>query len=210
MDSGRLLSVNVGALEEIELGGETVQTGIYKRPVAGRVRIVDDHVEGDRQGNPSVHGGYDKAAYAYAAEDYAWWEQRLGAELEPGRFGENLTTEGIDASSALIGERWRIGTALVEVAEPRRPCSKLGHKMGDPRFPRAFLRELRLGAYLRIVEPGEVGAGDPIEVVSRPDHRVSVRTLGELTLGRTERATEIAVTPQASEQWRELAASKAG
>lgn len=206
--SGKLVSVNVGSLRKIMLAGTPTKTGIYKQPIGGRALVADDHVEGDRQGNPDAHGGFDKAVYAYATEDYDWWERQLGRELGPGSFGENLTVEGIDASGALVGERWSVGGALLEVAEPRQPCSKLGHKMGDPRFPKAFLAELRLGCYLRIIEQGEIGAGDGVEVISRPDHDVSVRTMGELILGDQSRAAEIAAAPQASDAWREWAASR--
>lgn len=206
---GRLLSVNVGGLRKIMLAGRPTKTGIYKQPVGGRVRLVDNHVDGDRQGNPEAHGGYDKAAYAYSVEDYGWWMERLGRELPAGTFGENLTVEGVDASEAVVGEHWRIGDVLLEVSEPREPCSKLGHKMGDLRFPKAFLRELRLGAYLRIIEEGEVGAGDVIEIVSRPEHGISVRDMGELVAGDRSRAAEIAAVPELSEAWRKWARSKA-
>lgn len=206
--AGRLLSVNIGSLRKIVLDGRPTETGIYKQPVAGRVRIAGDRVEGDRQGNPMPTAAMTRAVYAYSDADYRWWSGRLGRELAPGAFGENLTLEGVDASGAIVGERWRVGTAMLEVSEPRQPCSKLGHKMGDPRFPKAFLRELRLGAYLRIVEGGEVRAGDAVEVVDRPDHDVSVRAMGEMVLGDRSRAAEIAAAPQISEAWREWAASR--
>lgn len=111
--------------------------------------------------------------------------------------------------SVNVGERWRVGTTLLEVSEPRQPCSKLGHRMGDPRFPKAFLGELRLGAYLRIVAEGELGRGDAIEVIGRPTHGVSVRTMGELILGDRSRAAEIAAAPEAPAAWRDRAGSRA-
>jgi MOSC domain-containing protein YiiM len=132
---------------------------------------------GDDQADRSVHGGPDKAVYAYAREDYEYWATHEGLDVEPALFGENLTVKGIDLSEALIGERWRVGSTLLEVAQIRLPCFKLGIRLADPRFPRRFQAVGRMGAYLRVVQEGDVGAGDSIEVVSRPDHDVSLRTM---------------------------------
>ncbi len=176
----RIVSVNVGRARLLQLGGAPKKTGIFKEPVEGRVMLRDDAVEGDLVADTRVHGGYDKAVYAYASEDYAWWSAELDRDLGPGWFGENLTTAGIDLAEARIGERWRAGEALFEVSEPRQPCSTLGAKMGDQRFVKQFAKALRLGTYLRIIEPGEVAAGDPIEVVERPDHDVTIGLLGRV------------------------------
>ncbi|MBN9624378.1 MAG: MOSC domain-containing protein, partial [Actinobacteria bacterium] len=142
------------------------------------------NLEGDRQADLTVHGGPDKAVYAYAIEETRLWERELGRELGPGAFGENLTTEGVDVSGAVLGERWRIGTTLLEVVQPRLPCFKLGLKMGDPGFLRTFARASRPGAYLKILAEGELGAGDAIEVDlgGRPDHGVSVRLVADAML----------------------------
>ena len=183
----RVLAVNVGRPREIARGKRTVRTSIWKSPVDGRVAARDDHLEGDEQADRRVHGGYDKAVYAYAREDYAWWESELDRELEPASFGENLTIEGLDLSAARVGERWRIGTVLLEVSEPRLPCLKLGLRMGDSRFPKRFAQARRPGAYLRIVEAGELGAGDPIEIVRRPDHGVTMRLMADARLDRAGR-----------------------
>ena len=206
---GELLSVNVARSRLILLNGQPVKTGIYKAPVDARVTLADDHVEGDQQADRSVHGGPDKAVYAYASEDYAWWAGELERETEPGLFGENLTTAGIDVSGALVGERWRIGGALLEVSEPRQPCSKLGVKMGDPRFLKRFAKGLRPGAYLRIVEPGEIGAGDPIEIVQRPAHDVSVALMTRALYGERELAPLLLEAPALTPTWRQWAESKA-
>jgi MOSC domain-containing protein YiiM len=119
------------------------------------------NLHGDDQADPNVHGGPDKAVYAYAVEDTEWWEAQLGA----GAFGENLTVHGIPVSEAVIGERWLGGSAVREVAQPRLPCFKLGLRMGDPRFLKRVAAADRPGAYLRVVSEGDIGAGDQIDVI---------------------------------------------
>src|SRR5919205_1072755 len=121
----RVISVNVGTPREVDTGRRIVRTAIWKHPVEGRVPVRGVNLAGDDQADRSVHGGPDKAVYAYAAEDTEWWERELGRQLGPGTFGENLTVRGLDVTGALIGERWRIGTALLEVTAPRIPCWKL-------------------------------------------------------------------------------------
>lgn len=171
----RLVSVNVGRPQPVgKRRGRTVHSAIGKAPVEGRVRVEGVNVSGDDQADRRVHGGPDKAVYAYAEEDTAWWEGELGRELGPGAFGENLTVQGVDVSGAMIGERWRIGTAELEVCQPRFPCFKLGLRFGDPGMLKRFTRAERPGAYLRIVREGELGAGDAIEVADRPDHGVTI------------------------------------
>ena len=181
----RLLSVNVGRPQQLSVRrGRPLMSAIGKAPVEGPVRVEGVNVAGDDQADRRVHGGPDKAVYAYASEDAAFWSAELGRELGPGAFGENLTVEGIDVSGAVIGERWRIGTAELEVCQPRFPCFKLGLRIGDPGFLKRFVRASRPGAYLRIVEEGELGAGDAIEVdlAALPDHGVSMRLLSDAIL----------------------------
>jgi MOSC domain-containing protein YiiM len=182
--TGRLISVNVGQPQVVDTGSRLVETAIWKYPVEGRVAVRGVNLAGDRQADLTVHGGPDKAVYAYALEETRRWEGELGRELGPGAFGENLSTEGVDVSGAVLGERWRIGTTLLEVVQPRLPCFKLGLRMGDPGFLRTFARASRPGAYLKIIEEGELGAGDPIEVdlAGRPDHGVSVRLVSDALL----------------------------
>jgi MOSC domain-containing protein YiiM len=132
---------------------------------------------GDDQADRTVHGGRDKAVYAYAQEDYDFWREEHGVETEPGLFGENLTVEGLDLSAAIIGERWRVGSCVLEIAQPRLPCYKLGMRMHDPLFPRRFQAVMRMGAYLRIIEEGDVGANDVITVTDRPTHGVTLDTM---------------------------------
>jgi len=179
-----VLSVNVGRPGPVDTGRRTVLTAIRKAPVDGRVAVRGVNLDGDDQADRSVHGGPDKAVYAYAIEETRKWEAELGRDLGPGAFGENLTTEGIEVSGALVGERWRVGTALLEVVQPRLPCFKLGLRMGDPSFVKRFGQASRPGAYLRIVEEGELGAGDAIEVdfAELPGHGVTVRLVSDAIL----------------------------
>ena len=162
--TGRLVSVNVGAVRTVEWHGRTVTTAIWKAPVEGRIAVRGVNLAGDDQADRRVHGGPDKAVYAYSAEDYAWWSVELGRELGPGTFGENLTVDGVDLGASIIGTRWRVGTTELEVAQPRQPCFKLGMRMGDAEFVDRFRDAERFGAYLRIVREGDVGAGDEITV----------------------------------------------
>jgi MOSC domain-containing protein YiiM len=147
-----------------EWQGRLVKSAIVKEPVEGAVLAADVNLSGDDQADRRVHGGPDKAVYAYATEDYEWWEQQLGRPLGPGTFGENLTTVGIDLTQSAIGDRWRVGEAVFEVAQPREPCYKLGMRMGDAAFREQFEEAGRPGVYLRIIEPGLVKAGDSMTV----------------------------------------------
>ena len=176
--SGRLLSVQVGRPR----GEGRHRTAIWKQPVEGRVAVRGVNIEGDDQADRTVHGGPDKAIYAYASEDTAWWEETLHAELGAGAFGENLWLEGVEVTEALIGERWAVGSTLLEVCQPRFPCFKLGLRFGNPRMLKAFAVIRRPGAYLRILEEGEIGAGDGVEVVHRPDHDVTIALVNEAVL----------------------------
>ncbi len=172
--AGRVVSVNVGRPRTIRHRGRARTTAIWKEPVDGRVVARGVNLDGDGQADRRVHGGPDKAVYAYACDDYAWWEDRLGRPLPPGTFGENLTVEGIDLGAAVVGERWRVGSSELEVCQPRTPCWKLGVRMGDEGFPDLFEEVGRLGAYLRITGEGELGAGDDVLLAHRPDHGVTL------------------------------------
>ena len=160
------------------------------------------NVDGDDQADRTAHGGADMAVYAYAAEDYRWWESELERALAPGTFGENLTTTGIDVNAALIGERWRIGDALeLEVAGPRIPCYKLAARMEDPRFVKRFGAALRPGPYLRIVREGTVAAGDSIAVTHRPAHGIRIVDMTRIYLFERERLGELLAAPELSAAW---------
>ncbi len=189
--SPRLLSVNVGLPRETTWRGEPVSTGIFKHPVPGPLAVRGINVDGDAQADLVAHGGPDKAVYAYALEDYRWWQSEVGQPLPPATFGENLTIEGLDVCGALIGERWRIGSTLLEVTQPRFPCFKLGVRMNDARFPKRFAESLRNGAYLRIIEEGVLEAGDRVEVVSRPSHGWTIREVARVRQFEPERLGEL-------------------
>ncbi len=200
--SGKVLSVNVGQVRAFEYKGRSAQSAIWKSPVDGRIAARGVNLDGDDQADRKVHGGPEKALYAYAVEDVRWWEQELGRSLEHGEFGENLTTEGIDVNGALVGERWEVGTTVLEVSEPRVPCWRLGVRMDDNKFPRRFTEALRPGTYLRIVTAGDVGAGDEIRVVDRPDHDLTVRDVLRIFSVARDQIERLLAAPQLSESWR--------
>lgn len=200
----RVLSVNVGTTREVPWRGEIVTTAIWKHPVDGRVAIHGVNLDGDDQADRRVHGGPDKAVYAYAREDYDAWRDDHGVMTTPGQFGENLTVEGVDLRQAIVGEQWEVGSAVLEIAQPRLPCFKLGIRMGDPRFPRCFQAEERMGAYFRIVREGDVGAGDAIRIVARPEHGI---TLADMVAAMRDasRAEALARIPRLPPFWRRVA-----
>ena len=177
----RVVSVNVGLPREVDWRGKQVSTGIFKDPVEHRVRIAGVNLEGDRQADLTVHGGPDKAVYAYPAEHYPLWEQELGRELPWGMFGENLTVTGVPLENELaLGDRLRVGTAELVVVQPRLPCFKLGIRFADPGMVKRFLAAGRSGYYLRIVTEGDVGAGDQIEILERHPAGIAVSEITRL------------------------------
>jgi MOSC domain-containing protein YiiM len=186
-----VVAVNVGRAAPLGLGDRVVASGIVKRAAIGPVAIGPLGVAGDEQADRANHGGPYKAVYAYAREDAAWWEDRVGRRLDPGAFGENLTLAGVDVTGARIGERWRIGSVELEVSGPRVPCAKLGARMGDPLFPRKFVAAGRPGAYLAVASPGTLEAGDPVTIVHRPAHDVTVGMVFEIALRAAERIAEL-------------------
>jgi MOSC domain-containing protein YiiM len=204
-ETARIVSVNVGRPRSVDYGGRLATSSIWKSPVVGPVRASGVNLEGDDQADREVHGGPDKAIYAYALEDLRFWEEELGRALEPGTFGENLTTSGIDWTLALIGERWQTGTVTLEVSQPRAPCWKLGMKMEDPAFLKRFTRAGRPGAYLRIVEEGALAAGDPIRALERPTHGVSVGDVFRIFSRDRGEAGRLLSVPELADDWKEWA-----
>lgn len=171
---GVVLQVNTGPPQVFLIGGRLTETAIVKTAADGRIRIADDHVGDDVQADPVHHGGRDQAVYAYDRANYDAWTADRGHDLPNGFLGDNLTLSGIDVDRARIGERWQVGDEVVlEVTSPRIPCAKLDWRMQDD-FMSTFLHADRPGAYLRIVTPGEVAAGDPVDVVRAMDHDVTV------------------------------------
>lgn len=197
----RVVSVNVGATRPVEWHGRTVATAIWKSPVPGPVHVGDLSMAGDQQADLRVHGGADKAVYAYAREDYRWWAGELGHPLEPGTFGENLTVEGIDLHGAVIGEQWQVGSAVLAVTQPRIPCFKLGVRMGDSGFVERFAAAGRPGAYLRVVAPGDVEAGDTVGLSARPAHGLTVGDIAAAYAGDGELLETIAENPDVTADW---------
>lgn len=201
----RVLSVNVGQPREFEYNGRPARSAIWKLPATGRIRARGINLDGDDQADRKAHGGFDKAVYAYAIEDMRWWEGELGRSLQYGEFGENLTTEGIAVNDALVGERWKIGTAVLEVSEPRIPCWRLGVRMNDQMFVRRFTEALRPGTYLRIIGEGDLGAGDKVMVIYRPDHNLTIRDIFRIYTRDRGEVERIIVTPQISDSWKKWA-----
>jgi MOSC domain-containing protein YiiM len=202
---GRVVSVNIGQPTIVRWHDRDISSAIWKRPMAGRHRVAGVNVDGDDQADRRVHGGATKSVYAYAAEDYAWWESELGERLEPGTFGENVTTEGIDLAAAIVGERWRTGTATLRVAEPRIPCFKLGMRMGDAAFVERFAEAGRPGTYLAIDVGGELGASDAIGLVDRPGHGLRVGDVERAYHKNRELLPALVDCPDLSESWRNWA-----
>jgi MOSC domain-containing protein YiiM len=170
-------SVNHGTVFEAAWAGRLRRTAIDKRPVTQAVTVGELGVAGDEQADTKYHGGRDKAVYAFAREDLDRWEHVLGRSLHDGQFGENLTTAGIDVNDALVGERWRVGEALLEVCSVRIPCRVFASWLQEQGWVRRFTADARPGPYLRVVEPGLVAAGDPIGVEHRPTHELTVSTV---------------------------------
>src|SRR5262250_1222895 len=202
---GKVLSVNVGLPREFEYSGRPARSAIWKSPVAGRVAVRGVNLAGDDQADRKAHGGPDKVVYAYAVEDTRWWERRIGRPLESGEFGENLTTEGVEVNDALVGERWQIGTTVLEISEPRIPCWRLGARMNDKLFPRRFTEALRPGSYFRVIVEGSVGAGDEIQRIERPDHELTIRDVLRIYAFDRQEVGRLLAIPGMSESWRSWA-----
>lgn len=177
----KLLSVNVGLPRKVDWKGKTVVTGIFKEPVQGRIKLRSLNLEGDGQADLTVHGGADKAVYAYPVEHYSYWQQELpDTELPWGIFGENLTIEGLLENEVSIGDRFRIGTAEVMVTQPRMPCYKLGIRFGRADMVKRFLASQRSGFYFSVLQEGEVGVGDTLEMISQDDNPITVTDIVRL------------------------------
>ena len=203
----KLLSVNVSQPKEVSYNGKRIKTGIFKEPVSGRTMMRHLNLDGDGQGDPSVHGGVHKAVYVYPIEHYHYWKRELGREdLTYGKFGENLTVEGMLEDMVHIGDVFRIGEALVEVSQPRVPCFKLGIKMRDPQIVKPFLQSERVGFYVRVLEEGEVGAGDAIERTKLGEGQMTVKEIVHLRHfdnTNTEAAEKAANLPALTPSWRD-------
>lgn len=184
MTQPTLVSVNVGLPREVEWKGIQVSTGIFKSPIAGPIDVKTLNLHGDRQADLSVHGGPDKAIYGYPSEHYGYWRaQLLGAELAWGAFGENLTTEGLLEEELRIGDRLRVGTALLVVKQPRVPCYKLTIRFDRDDMIKRFIASHTSGFYFAVLEEGQLANGAPIEVVHRDPAAVTVADINRLYYG---------------------------
>lgn len=163
-----VLQINVSLPTIVNFNGNKIETGIFKKPVAGKVGVRRLNLEGDAQSDLTVHGGADKAVYAYPLEQYEYWKNELSnSNLEWGIFGENLTVEGFDENNVCIGDRMKIGSAIFAVTQPRMPCFKLGIRFGDPTIVKRFYKSGKWGFYLSVLEEGEIETGDEIFVTDR-------------------------------------------
>jgi MOSC domain-containing protein YiiM len=199
--AGRVVAVNVGQLRDagwVPRGEQ--RTAIDKRSVDGPVAVGALGLAGDEHAE-SGHGGPHQALYAYADEDAHFWEAELGRSLWPGAFGENLTTTGLDVSGAVSGERWRVGPVLVEVTTPRIPCSTFAGFWDLPDLIKRFVAAGRPGAYLRVVQPGHIRAGDPVLLESRPEHGVTVADLLAARTGDRSLLPRVRAVPQLPPKW---------
>lgn len=178
----KLLSINVSKPKPIQYDGKTIRTGIFKEPVSGTVMLREKNIDGDGQGDLRVHGGTYKAIYGYPFEHYTHWQQELQRDdLTYGQFGENLTLEGLLEEKVRIGDVFQIGsTVKLQITQPRVPCFKLAYKMGLPEFPKQFLESRRVGFYFRVLEEGEITAGDTIACVETASESMSVTEIVNL------------------------------
>ncbi len=178
-----VVSVNVGRPRPVPWRGRTTLSAIFKEPVAGRVAVRRLNLDGDKQADLTVHGGPDKAVYAYPSEHYPWWREQLpDAELPWAAFGENLTTAGLVETEVRIGDEYRAGTARLVVTQPRLPCSKLGIRFGDQRMVKRFRESGRPGIYFAVADEGDIAAGDPIELIRADETGLMVADLFRLIL----------------------------
>ena len=204
----QIVSVNItSVVHEGEWTGSEGKTGIDKRAALRPIRFANQEVVGDVIVDRNHHGGFDQAVYAYAREDADWWEKEIGQEIAHGRFGENLTTSGIDVNRALIGERWKIGSTILEVSQPRIPCRVFAGFWQRPTLIKEFMRAGKPGTYLRIIQEGEIIAGDLIEIIYTPEHSITIADLYAAKNGDRSKVVEIAKVKELSEAYQEWARS---
>jgi MOSC domain-containing protein YiiM len=188
----KIVSVNVGLPREISWHGRPVRTGIYKEPVRGPVAARKRNLDGDAQADLTVHGGEEKAVYCYPSEHYRYWKEQLGIDLPMGMFGENLTTEGLFEDTVHVGDRFRAGSAELEVTQPRLPCYKLAARFGADDMVKRFLASGRTGFYASVRREGELAAGDAIEAGARDAAGVPVSGMTRLYIAKRYGEEELA------------------
>jgi MOSC domain-containing protein YiiM len=195
------VSVSRGHAVDAGWAGQLKRTAIDKRPVTGPVRAGRLGLDGDEQADTANHGGPEQALYVYAREDLDWWARQLGRDLRDGLFGENVTIRGVDVSGALIGERWQLGGAVVQVTSCRIPCSVFRNWTGETGWVKRFAQAGRPGAYLRVLEEGEVAAGDEVTVLGRPDIHVTVAESMRAYYGDDELMNRLLTVDGRSAKW---------
>ena len=203
----RVISVNVGQPRKVLVNGEIVETGIYKAPVGGRVAIRRLNIDGDRQADLTVHGGWDKAIYAYPIEHYEYWQEQFPEmDLPWGMFGENLSITGLFEDAVHIGDHFQVGTARLMVTQPRLPCYKLGIKFEREDIIKRFLVSGRTGFYFAVLEEGKVAAGDPITLLHRDEHDITIADIVRLYREdkyNVELMRRVIAVDALPEEWRE-------
>lgn len=181
--NGKIVNISIGKAKSVTWKGESVSTGIFKEPVQSKVLVKQLGIVGDQQADLTVHGGPDKAVYAYPSEHYVYWEEALaGRDLDWGTFGENFTTAGVDEENVSIGDEFRVGTARLRVTQPRIPCFKLGIRFGDQAIIKKFFKSRKWGFYLCVVEEGSCQSGDEIVYLSGDGHNVKLIDVVQLLL----------------------------
>ena len=210
MPGARIISLNCGRISDLVIGGKPDRSAIDKRPVAGPVDVGVLGLDGDEQCDKTHHGGADQALYAYAREDLDWWTEQLGRELHNGIFGENVTTAGIDISSAMIGETWQLGTVVVQVTAPRIPCVTFRSWIDEPGWVKRFARAGRPGAYLRVLTPGRVQAGEALSVVATPKQAVTVAESMRAFYGDRDLMQRLLTVEGRGMKWDEIGAEVLG
>ena len=200
----RILSLNVVNAIIPDVGGEVGVTAIDKRAVAGSRKVTTAGVAGDQRSDVAAHGMPEQAVYAYAREDYEWWETELETDIPVGKFGENLTTTGVDVTNAVIGQTWRIGTTLLQVTGPRIPCGTFARWMNVDKWVKRFMDEAMPGTYFQVLESGEITTGDEIKIESTPEHGVTVSDVFKLVSGDrdSERIVRVLACPELPEEMR--------
>lgn len=203
----QLLSLNVALPQAIAWQGNTIRTSIFKQPVAGPVQLHAEHLAGDGQADLRVHGGPDKAVYAYPQEHHTYWQQHLpAAQLVPGAFGENLTTTGLLETQVRVGDCFQIGTAVLLAVQPRRPCLKLGIRWQRPSLVREFEEAQRPGIYFRVVQPGHLQAGDAITLIEPSACAVTIQDMVQMlapTYPDLGKVRALLALPTLSPSWHE-------
>lgn len=207
--SGRLVSLQVGRPKTFNFEGDAWRTGIYKSPVSERLQVSQTNLDGDRQANTRVHGGPDKAVCCYASEHYPYWREILevGDTFVYGAFGENFTLENMTEPQVCIGDIYAVGTAQMQVSQPRQPCINVVRKWKTETLPQQMIEKGFTGFYLRVLQTGEVGAGDTLTLLERPCPDLTIAAANEaayLKAGGREFADYLANLPELSQEWRRI------